>query len=144
MVRTVIIFTLLSLFSVIGYTQEQVIVPPDFELSSPDEEPHGAFGEAVAGIRDINNDGYPDIVTGAPLETPESGPDGAGCVYVWCGKTGDCTAHEDVRAPALRLSKTRRCPPGCGPLCAREICVLTADTYIETRFRGKRTEGTGS
>ena len=89
MVRTVVIFTLLSLFSVIGYTQEQVIVPPDFELSSPGEEPNGAFGEAVAGIRDINNDGYPDIVTGAPLETPESGPDGAGCVYVWCGKTGD-------------------------------------------------------
>jgi hypothetical protein len=84
-----LILLILLMFAISMRAQEQVVPPPDYVLSSPDEELNGSFGGSVAGIRDINGDGYPDVAIGAAMETPDSGPNGAGCVYVYCGKTGD-------------------------------------------------------
>ncbi len=44
--------------------------------------PHTAFGEAVAGIGDVDGDGVPDFAVGACLES------GAGRVHLFSGKDG--------------------------------------------------------
>jgi hypothetical protein len=53
-------------------------------LHSPGEQHDGHFGEAVAVIRDLDGDGYQDIIVGSPKERP----DRAGRVYVYSGRTG--------------------------------------------------------
>lgn len=45
-----------------------------------------AFGYAVGGAGDVNNDGHDDVIVGAPLNTM-NGPN-AGMVRVFCGATG--------------------------------------------------------
>lgn len=47
----------------------------------------GEYGDSVALIGDINNDGYPDVMVGAPDEDVP-GTDEAGRVYVYSGRTG--------------------------------------------------------
>jgi len=58
-------------------------------LLSPTEEPDGAFGESVAGVPDLDDDGVGDVVVGAPGESPELSPERAGRVHVFSGATGD-------------------------------------------------------
>jgi hypothetical protein len=43
------------------------------------------FGTAVAGLRDLDDDGYPDLAVGAR----NAGPSQRGRVYVYSGKTGN-------------------------------------------------------
>ncbi len=57
-------------------------------FTSPNEQTWGGFGWAVSGVGDVDNDGCPDLVVGAPWE--ETGPStpSAGRVYVFSGQTG--------------------------------------------------------
>jgi hypothetical protein len=58
------------------------------ELISPNETPGGYFGRAVAGVGDMNGDGYDDVMVGANRENPGSGPEGAGRAHIFSGRTG--------------------------------------------------------
>ena len=54
------------------------------------EEPYSIFGTAVAGAGDVNGDGTPDVIIGAPLQDmddPDGGPtlSDAGRAYVYSG-----------------------------------------------------------
>ncbi|HUT22859.1 MAG TPA: Calx-beta domain-containing protein [Sumerlaeia bacterium] len=57
-------------------------------LQSPNQMDYGLFGQVVAGIPDINNDGLWDIAVGAQLESSGGGPDYAGRVYLFDGGSG--------------------------------------------------------
>jgi hypothetical protein len=52
-------------------------------LASAHPEPHGTFGDSVAGVGDVNQDGVPDVVVGAWFEAGM-----AGRAYVFDGKNG--------------------------------------------------------
>ncbi len=58
-----------------------------WKLIPPTPENHGAFGDAVAGVADVNGDGRGDVIVGAPEEGP-SGLNDAGRVYIYSGATG--------------------------------------------------------
>lgn len=57
-------------------------------LVSPEPEPYGSFGDAVAGAGDVNNDGYDDLLVGAAWLNPWSGPEGEGRAYLFSGSDG--------------------------------------------------------
>jgi hypothetical protein len=48
---------------------------------------HDQFGYSVSGAGDVNNDGYDDLIVGAPLN--DDAGDLAGRAYVYSGQTGD-------------------------------------------------------
>ena len=58
------------------------------ELKSPNEEEESHFGYSVASLGDLNQDGAPDLLIGAPFEGPPSG--GA---YVFSGRDGRLIFH---------------------------------------------------
>lgn len=58
------------------------------ELSSPNAQTGGTFGNSVAWLPDASGDGVPDVVVGAPNETVGSRPAGSGQAYVFNGLTG--------------------------------------------------------
>jgi hypothetical protein len=60
---------------------------PLLELASPNEVFDGYFGWAVAGAADVNQDGFADLVVGAPGENPGI-PSPAGRSYVFSGQSG--------------------------------------------------------
>lgn len=55
-------------------------------LSSPNVEREGFFGSSVTGVGDVDGDGTPDVVVGAPRETAEAFG-GAGRAYLFSGGT---------------------------------------------------------
>jgi hypothetical protein len=57
-------------------------------LSSPGQEPNGGFGSSIAGIPDVNGDGFGDVVVGAPYENPGASPVDCGRAYVYSGASG--------------------------------------------------------
>ncbi len=57
------------------------------EFQSPNEIAAGHFGSSVSGTEDVDGDGCPDILVGAPFETGP-GPDHAGLAYIFSGATG--------------------------------------------------------
>jgi hypothetical protein len=64
-----------------------------FTLEDPDEQEDGRFGAAVAGLGDIDADGVPDMLVGAPGrgtgdEEDEEGLVTVGGAYIFSGKTG--------------------------------------------------------
>ncbi|HLT47312.1 MAG TPA: FG-GAP-like repeat-containing protein [Rubricoccaceae bacterium] len=50
---------------------------------SPNGEPFGAFGWSLAGLGDIDGDGLPELLAGAPREDPGGSPEDAGRAYVF-------------------------------------------------------------
>ncbi len=50
-----------------------------------------SFGSAIAGLGDLNGDGFGDVAVGAPGENASAGNDGA--VYLLSGKTGGQIGH---------------------------------------------------
>lgn len=56
-------------------------------LTSPNAEPEGFFGTAVAGVGDLTGDDRPDVVVGAHYETVED-KQRAGRAYVYDGASG--------------------------------------------------------
>ncbi|MEM8601759.1 MAG: T9SS type A sorting domain-containing protein [Bacteroidota bacterium] len=59
-----------------------------YTLASPNEEVVGNFGGSVSDAGDVNNDGVPDVIVGAPGEDPGTSPDRAGRAYVFSGADG--------------------------------------------------------
>lgn len=57
-------------------------------LVSPHVEEDGFFGAAISAIPDVNGDGVPDIVVGAPHDNPGVSPAQCGRVYIYSGATG--------------------------------------------------------
>lgn len=57
-------------------------------VQSPGQDDNGGFGECVAGLPDVNADGFGDIVIGAPRENPGTSPSNAGRANVYSGATG--------------------------------------------------------
>ncbi len=60
-------------------------VAPKFQWNGATE--YDYFGGAVSGAGDVNKDGTPDVVVGAPWQDP-GGREDAGSVYVYSGKNG--------------------------------------------------------
>jgi hypothetical protein len=58
-------------------------------------EPFGLFGSSVAGIGDIQGDGFEDVIVGAPTERLPEGTakESPGSAYVIQGKSLDFTLH---------------------------------------------------
>ena len=63
-----------------------------YRLDGP--EPFGGFGESLAGGQDVDGDGVPDIVVGAPSASPGGRPD-AGSAFVYSGATGSLLFRMD-------------------------------------------------
>jgi hypothetical protein len=60
-----------------------------YTFVSPNEQLFGWFGCSVSGVGDVDNDGYDDVVVGAPFENPGASPEHAGRAYVFSGRTAD-------------------------------------------------------
>jgi hypothetical protein len=58
-------------------------------LVSPDPRYDGGFGASVSAVPDVNGDGRPDLLVGAPGEGPGPSPSGAGRAHVFSGATGE-------------------------------------------------------
>ena len=58
------------------------------QLASPNRTRSGAFGYSIAGLNDIDGDGFGDLAVGAPFESPGSEQNHAGRVYIFSGATG--------------------------------------------------------
>ncbi|NND72737.1 MAG: T9SS type A sorting domain-containing protein [Rhodothermales bacterium] len=86
MTSTIKAFTFIIVSGLIISPQNQVF--QTLELRSPFEEAGGNFGRSVAGVGDVNMDGFDDIVVGADLEDA-GGLNAAGRAYVFSGATGD-------------------------------------------------------
>lgn len=52
-------------------------------LISPNEEVEGYFGHSIAGMGDVNGDGFDEVVVGAYKESPGSSPSCAGRAYIF-------------------------------------------------------------
>jgi hypothetical protein len=57
-------------------------------LESPNAQDFSSFGEASAGVADIDGDGWGDVVIGARDENPGGSPSNSGRAYVFSGATG--------------------------------------------------------
>lgn len=57
-------------------------------LLSGNPEDLSRFGYSVAGVQDVDGDGYHDFIVGAPYEDPGGSPDNAGRAYVYSGHSG--------------------------------------------------------
>lgn len=57
-------------------------------MDSPNSEHTGEFGRTVAGIPDVNSDGFGDIIVGAWLENPGTSLFNAGRAYLFSGADG--------------------------------------------------------
>lgn len=57
-------------------------------LSSPNPEDLGRFGGDVAGVPDLNGDGFGELFVGARAEGPGASPEEAGRAYLFDGATG--------------------------------------------------------
>jgi hypothetical protein len=59
------------------------------ELVSPNSQARlGRFGQSVAGVGDLNQDGVADLLVGAPSEETDTSPTSAGRVYAFSGRDG--------------------------------------------------------
>jgi hypothetical protein len=58
------------------------------QLNSPARQTGGNFGHAIAGLDDVDGDGFGDVVVGAPGEAPGLSLPGEGRAYVYSGRTG--------------------------------------------------------
>ena len=75
---------------------------PALVLAGPDGA-QGSFGASVAGVGDIDADGYDDLVVGAPLAPAAGGP-GPGRVYWYRGGATLAATAAGTLAPAVGAS----------------------------------------
>lgn len=73
------------------------------ELDSPNDGPNGRFGFSLASISDLDEDGSPDLIVGAPSEVVSEENQTTGRVYVLTGTDGDDILEIEPPQPGLRL-----------------------------------------
>ena len=80
-----LLLTFLIVLTSPSYTQTFNIVT----LMSPNEDEFGAFGWSVSGVGDVNQDGFADVIVGAPYErTSNNTIFSAGQAYILSGQDG--------------------------------------------------------
>ena len=77
-------FLLAAVFVLAGWVPRAQAQTALHTLISPDVQPYGRFGESIAPAGDVDGDGVPDIVVGAPSE----GDDRPGQAHVFSGASG--------------------------------------------------------
>jgi len=107
-------------------------------LSVTAEKQSDAFGRHVAGVGDIDHDGYADVIVGAPANG--AGGDGAGRAYVYSGKDGRVlltltgeAAHDAFGSAVAGSTRGKKSflivgAPGAGPKHAGRTYVYTSLT----------------
>ena len=68
------------------YIMSGVDGSPLLTIESPNPEQNGLFGSTVKGVQDINNDGIPDFLVGAPEENKDA--EYPGRAYLFSGEDG--------------------------------------------------------
>jgi hypothetical protein len=95
-----------------------------YTLSSPTLEYGGHFGHSVSGGVDVSDDGFPDVICGAPDESSESGEERAGHVYLFDGHLLDTRPENGLTAmslvflgpcpnPVMNVTEIRLVAPHC-------------------------------
>lgn len=111
------------------------LVAQPVELRSPNEELNGNFGIAVAGIGDINGDGFADVLVGAPFEDPGASPANAGRAYVFSGQGGD-TLYS-LQSPGEEFNgRFGGAVAGAGDLDGDGVPDLIVGAFLETAGSG--------
>jgi len=77
-----LIFSLLFIFLIVAVSPAQSQCPPAYIFTG---EFHDFFGSSVASAGDVNNDGFDDLIVGAP----HAGSGNFGEAYVYSGLNGD-------------------------------------------------------
>ncbi|MEK6644353.1 MAG: integrin alpha [Planctomycetota bacterium] len=70
------------------FTPSGGVAPTIHQLVSVTPESSGYFGIAVAGVPDVDGDGFGDALVGAKLENPVGTPNDCGRAHLYSGKTG--------------------------------------------------------
>ncbi len=91
----------------------------------------GAFGSSVSDAGDVNNDGFPDIVVGAPMDEHADEPWASGSVEILSGKDGTSLYRFLDLVPDM--SKTEAL--GC---CVSDAGDVNADGYADVIVSGYR------
>ena len=68
------------------------------KLEVTGDSPGTDFGHSVAGLGDLDGDGHPEVVVGAPHASP-SGVPTAGAAYVFAARSGELLYQLDGRRP---------------------------------------------
>ncbi|MBI4878172.1 MAG: FG-GAP repeat protein [Planctomycetes bacterium] len=88
----------------------------------------GAFGSSVSDAGDVNNDGFPDIVVGAPMDESFS-PVASGSVEVFSGKDGTSLYRFLDPVPGMGLPQALGC-------CVSDAGDVDADGYADVIVSG--------
>ena len=94
------------------------------------EEGNSQFGYSVAGVGDVDHDGYDDVAVGAPLQD-STRPD-AGRAYLFRGETNPCNVLCQTtwcKFQDFLCTASVQCPGNC---CNYTDCVTTACTADPT------------
>lgn len=77
----------------------------------------GSFGHAVAGVGDVNGDGFDDVIVGAPREESDSGQGDEGHAYVYHGSaSGLRPTHAWLEQPNVATSRFGQAVAGLGDI----------------------------
>lgn len=73
------------------------------DVDSPNDQPNGRFGFSLASIGDVDGDGMPDVIAGAPSEVVSEEDQTTGRVYLLTGTDGDDLLELEPPQPGTRL-----------------------------------------
>ena len=88
----------LAFLAWVGIAGADVSFTLNTTLNNPASQADARFGYSVAGVGDVNNDGVPDCLVGAPLQDIEGQPEdysNAGQAFVFTGSDGALLATID-------------------------------------------------
>jgi hypothetical protein len=118
-------------------------------LNNPASQADARFGYSVAGVGDVNNDGVPDCLVGAPLQDIEGQPEdfsNAGQAFVFTGSNGALLAT--INNPDLKKAANfGRAVAGVGDVNGDErpdfLVGAPGDVMAVVKGKGKKkgTEG---
>jgi hypothetical protein len=104
-------------------------------LDNPSGQPAAQFSQAVAGVGDLNGDGYADVVIGAPqYENPE---EAEGTVFLYYGGRDGLPASPDLTLdnPTDTIQGFFGYAIACGPMPHRHPLARAAASIHPQRMR---------